>query len=180
MWGCLGDGVLTQPRERSGNIFKRKRPLVGVLKDKLSRGRGAPWEPRWWVVRLGTAGGLVPLDKKEGEDCVGYSIVSDTHRVLVNAVGLGCKDRSLFKRKPYRLKFHNGEGVTVSTIRSPRHPGTPKRQHHEKPHSPLHSAHLLHPLCPSWPSLLLLIVFIPSWLFLHATHMTDCPSSWIL
>ena len=116
--------------------------------------RGEAGDCRW----AGTTG------RKGGRGlCVGYSIVSDTHSVLVNVVGLGCKDRSLFKRKPYRLKFHNGEGVAISTIRSPRHAGTPKRrQHHEKPHSPLHSAHLLHPLCPSWPSLLLLIVFIPS------------------
>ena len=183
IWGCLGEGVPTQPRERPGNIFKRQRLLVWVLKDKLPRGRGAPWEPRWWAQRRGEAGdcrwaGSTGL--KGEKDCVRYSVISDTHSMLVSVVGPGCSDRLLFKRKPYGLKFHNGEGVIVSTIRSPRRPGKPKRwQHHAKPHSPLHSAHLLHPLCPSSPSLPLLIVFIPSWLFLHATHMTDGPSSWI-
>ena len=56
IWGCLEEGVPTQPRERSGNIFKRKWPLVWVLKDKLSKGRGALWKTSWWAQQRGEAG----------------------------------------------------------------------------------------------------------------------------
>ena len=62
---------------------------------------------------LGTAGGLVPLDGKEGKDCVQVFIISDTCSVLVNVVGLGqgLRDRTgpASKGNPANSNFITGK-----------------------------------------------------------------------